>query len=171
MKTSSIIFFLLHLGLTQVIGQYSESSKHYKVESKALDEVYLKFSKAYQDLDSTAFKHIYADNAYYLDSDKVPIGHGRKYIDSFFGGFINWVRSNGNQMDIISHIISRQIYDCGVAIDIGYYKVPVTGPKPANYTGKFVNVFAKQPDGSWKFIVDSYSASPLEEFDKAKDMR
>lgn len=141
-----------------------------------LDEVYQRFSAAYDRLDADAVASLYTEEAQYLtpSSDR-PIRQGRAAIKQSFEAFFNSIRDRQAALDISFRIVDRSISG-DLAYDVGYYKLVVSYPEdpakePSTSAGKFVVVAKKQADGTWQFHVDGYSSTPVAAFDEAEDLR
>lgn len=139
---------------------------------KQIDQLYQKFSEAYDSLDVDKVSNIYAEDAYYLiPNPKAPILEGRPSIQRSFAGFIEGAANNNRQIDITFRIINRTIAD-SLAFDVGYYRTRSKPDTAAEFeegggVGKFVTVMGLMPDGKWKFLLDGYNPAPYEAFSKA----
>ena len=52
------------------------------------------------------------------------------------------------------------VQSCDVAYEYGTYDMRLTGPDgPMNDRGKYVTIWRKQPDGTWKISLDMFNTS------------
>lgn len=53
--------------------------------------------------------------------------------------------------------LTRVLEASGVALVVGEWSFAGTGPdgKPVNLTGHNADVLRRQPDGSWRFVIDN----------------
>jgi uncharacterized protein (TIGR02246 family) len=97
---------------------------------------------------------IYADDASLLPPG-FPPQEGRDAIRKFWGGLLG---AYTVRFDVNSDKIEGR---GDLAYAVGHYKLSATpkakGPPPIEEEGKFVEVLKRQPDGSWKYVVDMYS--------------
>ena len=126
-----------------------------------IDQVYETFSKAYDLLDSELIKTLYEPDAFYF-YPQTPVQRG---YENFMGGFEDMFRrakADEVKLKIEFRIIERnQISDH--AYDVGYYRLSRSNGQVS--VGKFVTILRLQQDGSWKFVLDTYSSAPLEAFE------
>ena len=126
--------------------------------NESIDSLYQQFSNAYSDLDTSQFKSIYAQDAYYLQ----PKAHHFKGIDALiengFAGWFGWMKEGNGTLSISFRIIERELQE-NLGYDIGYYKVIQKRPEEEDEIseGKFVVVTKKQDNGEWRFQVDAYN--------------
>jgi len=135
-------------------------------DDAAIDALYDRFSRAYDELDSQAVVALYTEDALYLSGDR-PIRQGSAAVAEAFS-FLDRIRQEGGTTSITFRSVDRSI-EGNLAHDVGYYKTVFTPPggEPRASAGKFVVVLKKQADGSWRFHVDGYNAAPLEAFDQS----
>lgn len=141
------------------LGQQSFAADRHAAESelKALDEQW-SASAARNDLDGTV--SFYADDAVLLPPN-APIATDRKAIRDSWAGLLGpntavswkWAKVEVAQSGELAYIY-------------GNYKLMIgasSGSGPINDTGKFLEVWKKQPGGKWKCIVDTYNSDlPLQ---------
>ncbi len=127
----------------------------------AIDKVYETFSEAYVQLDGDMVQALYEPDAYYF-YPKIPVQRGH---DSFMDGFRDMFKRAAD--DGISLLIEFRILERKMlgdhAYDVGYYRLSKSDGNVD--VGKFVTILKEQADGSWKFILDTYSSAPIEAFD------
>jgi uncharacterized protein (TIGR02246 family) len=97
---------------------------------------------------------IYADDASLLPPN-LPPQEGRDAIRKFWGGFLGAYTA---RFEVNSETVEGR---GDLAYTIGHYKLSATpkakGPPPIEEEGKFVEILKRQPDGSWKYVVDMFS--------------
>jgi uncharacterized protein (TIGR02246 family) len=106
--------------------------------------------------DADAVAAVYASDGALL-APNLPLQRGRNAIRSFWAGFFN---AYTVKFDIMSDMIEGR---GDLAYNMGSYRFTAV-PKDKNATGvadegKFVEILKKQPDGSWKYVVDIYNSS------------
>jgi uncharacterized protein (TIGR02246 family) len=106
--------------------------------------------------DVDAVAAVYARDASLL-APNLPPQKGQTAIRSFWGGFFN-------AYTVKFEISSDTIEGRGdLAYNVGQYRftaVPKVRSNPGVADeGKFLEVLKKQPDGSWKYVVDMYSSN------------
>lgn len=127
---------------------------------KGIDEIYRKFSKAYDDLDAKAVADLYTGNAAYLSpGSEIRIGNDR-ILESFTRSFES-VKNRKERRSIRFRIFQREVVG-DLGYDVGIYTLTATGSDGESRTdrGKYVVVTKKGSDGKWRFAVDGYSGLP-----------
>jgi uncharacterized protein (TIGR02246 family) len=99
---------------------------------------------------------VYATDASLLPPN-LPLRRGRTAIQAFWGGLLE---AYTVQFESGSDVIEGR---GDVAYNMGHYRFTAL-PKEKNSPGiadegKFVEILKKQPDGSWKYIVDIYNSN------------
>jgi ketosteroid isomerase-like protein len=99
---------------------------------------------------------VYATNAALLPPN-LPPQKGRGAIKSFWGGFLS-------AYTVRFELGSDAVEGRGdLAYNMGHYRftaVPKVKADPGVADeGKFLEILKKQPDGSWKYVVDMYSSN------------
>jgi uncharacterized protein (TIGR02246 family) len=99
---------------------------------------------------------LYANNAALLPPN-LPPQKGRTAIRTFWGGFFKVYTV---RFEIGSDVMEGR---GDLAYNMGHYRftaVPKAKADPGVADeGKFVEILRKQPDGSWKYVVDMYSSN------------
>jgi uncharacterized protein (TIGR02246 family) len=106
--------------------------------------------------DAEGVAAVYADDGAVL-APNLPPQKGRDAIKSFWGGFLD-------AYTVRFEVVSDTIEGRGdLAYNLGHYRfsaVPkAKGVPGVADEGKFVEILKKQPDGSWKYVVDMYSSN------------
>lgn len=103
---------------------------------------------------ANAFREFAAPEALSLPMDEAPV-HGREAIFRAMSdsspGELRW-RPVGADLARSS--------DLGYTLGTYEFRPRDAGAQPETSHGKYVTVWKKQPDGSWKFVVDIGNASP-----------
>lgn len=123
-----------------------------------IDDVYARFARAYDELDSAALGALYTADALYLPAGG-PMQRGREEIEAGFRRFFDHVRAADARLTIAFEILDRRVAD-GLATDVGIYTLQQIGPdgeaRPPD-RGKFTVVASRDDDGAWRFHVDAFS--------------
>ncbi len=106
--------------------------------------------------DAEGVAAVYADNGALL-APNLPPQKGRAAIKAFWGGFLD---AYGVRFEVASDTIEGR---GDLAYNQGHYRftaVPkAKGVPGVADEGKFLEILKKQPDGSWKYVVDMYSSN------------
>ena len=106
--------------------------------------------------DATAVAAAYAIDASLLPPN-LPVQRGRTAIRAFWAGLVDAYT--------VTFEISPDIIEGrgDLAYDMGHYRftaVPKSKSAPGIADeGKFVEILKKQPDGTWKYVVDIYNSN------------
>lgn len=151
------VTFLLPIGL---LGQEAVTFDPGVKSHNGIDNIYRKFSKAYDDLDPAAVANLYTDDAAYL-SPGSEITIGRDTILANFTRSFASVKERKIKWKITFRIVQREVGD-DLGYDVGIYSLTATQEDGGSRTdrGKFVVVTKKGKDGVWRFQVDGYSDLP-----------
>jgi ketosteroid isomerase-like protein len=99
---------------------------------------------------------VYSGNAALLPPN-LPPQKGRAAIHSFWAGFLN---AYTVRFELGSDVVEGR---GDLAYNVGHYRftaVPKAKSDPGVADeGKFVEILRRQPDGSWKYVVDMYSSN------------
>jgi uncharacterized protein (TIGR02246 family) len=115
---------------------------------KVMEDKIAAFAEAYKRGDATGCAAIYSEDAFQLAPNQ-PMLRGKQAIKEFFQGVI----------DQVGGTLSTQIVEFGVEGDLAYQMgtVTFTGTKTPDQ-GKFVHIFRRQQDGSWKMHVAIFNS-------------
>ena len=106
--------------------------------------------------DAEGVAAVYADDGALL-APNLPPQKGRAAIKAFWGGFLD---AYSVRFEVASDTIEGR---GDLAYNQGHYRftaVPkAKGVPGVADEGKFLEILKKQPDGSWKYVVDMYSLS------------
>ena len=92
----------------------------------------------------------YAEDATLLLADRPPI-KGRDAIESFLQEYA----TSGANLTPVDPLEVRSSGEMGCCVGTYEFVVPAKNGTPTTERGKFVTVFMRQSDGSWKAVVDS----------------
>lgn len=92
----------------------------------------------------------YSENATLFLADRPPV-RGRAAIEAMLQEFA----SAGAKLVLVESLEIRSSGDMGVCAGTYVFEMPSAGGAPVEQRGKFVTVFMRQPDGSWKAVIDS----------------
>jgi len=153
MRTARVLFPIVFVILTVSCRPPAE------VDHRAADAAALQ--KADEEWSATAGKHdvegtvaFYADDAVVLPPNE-PMAVDAKTIDQVWSSLL------GPNTALSWKASKAEVAKSG---DLGYvygtYEFSMKDPKggPIHDTGKFAEIWRKQPDGRWKCIVDTYNS-------------
>jgi uncharacterized protein (TIGR02246 family) len=106
--------------------------------------------------DAAGVAAVYADDGAVL-APNLPPQKGRDAIRAFWGGFFD-------AYTVRFEVVSDTIEGRGdLAYNKGHYRFTAV-PKATNVPGvadegKFIEILRRQPDGSWKYVLDMYSSN------------
>jgi ketosteroid isomerase-like protein len=125
--------------------------------SRTMDSLYAVFTRAYETLTPGLVSNLYAEDAFYL-SPGDTIQRGRAYIHGSFARFFDSVRARGDSISIAFEIVDRRVSG-GLGTDVGYYNLRSwpKGEAPRTSRGKFVVIWQRRADGTWRIQADGYS--------------
>jgi ketosteroid isomerase-like protein len=92
----------------------------------------------------------YAEDATLFLSDRPPV-RGRAAIEAALGEYA----ATGAKLSPVEPVEIKSSGDMGVCAGTYVFETPSENGKPVEQRGKFVTVFMRQPDGSWKAMIDS----------------
>ena len=92
----------------------------------------------------------YAKDAILFVSDRAPV-KGRAAIEAVLGEYA----SAGAKLSPVQPTEIKSSGDMGVCAGTYVFEVPVERGAPVEQRGKFVTVFMREPDGSWRAVIDS----------------
>jgi len=118
-----------------------------KSEVEAASQAWL---DAFNAGDATGVAKQYADDARLLPPN-AEIVEGRQAIEGFVGGFV----STGAKLAFTTLTVHETPTLCAT---VGTYDLTFPGEVPDD-RGKYVEVWAKQSDGSWQMVADMFSSS------------
>ena len=137
---------LLALGAVPARGQDAAEA------GAAFDRVYEEFSRAYRDGDPAGVAALYTEDAWYLapgDSiERGEVGRHFEWLSSYEPG-----RGPVVEFEIVDRAVAG---DQGY--DIGYYRIRAAGASEESASGgKFIVVWKRGADGTWRIHADGYS--------------
>lgn len=134
------------------VSQMGTSNDRATVQ-RSIDSSNAKFTADMTKGDVAGMSSVYADDATVF-APNTKAAHGRAEIDKANTGMLSQISVSGFKLAVTDLIISGDY-----AIESGTYEMtvkPKTG-KEMRDVGKFVAVWKKQPDGSWKIIKDIFN--------------
>jgi ketosteroid isomerase-like protein len=118
-----------------------------------VEAVNARFLKAFTNQDLDDLLSLYDSKARLLPPN-APMAEGRAAIRQVFQGFVD-MGANSLDLQIV------EVHESGdLVIDVGRYVLGIVLPSGESLEdrGKYVDVFQRQPDGSLKFIVDTFNS-------------
>ena len=118
----------------------------------AFDRAYEEFSRAYREADPAGVAALYTEEAWYLSpGDSIQQGQVVRHFE--------WLSSyeSGTGPVVEFEILDREISG-DLGYDIGYYSIRAAdAPEGSGSGGKFIVVWKRGADGTWRIHADSYS--------------
>jgi len=121
-----------------------------------IDAIYATFTKGYRDLNVDLVSNLYTPDANYLAPGSV-MTDGKNKIRDNFANFFDYVKKNGNTMEIKFRILNRDV-DKRIGYEVGIYTINTfkDGKQVQTGQGKFF-VVTKKIGKQWYFRFDGYS--------------
>ncbi|HEU4463559.1 MAG TPA: nuclear transport factor 2 family protein [Gemmatimonadota bacterium] len=139
-------WLVLVLGVAPARGQDAPDA------GAAFDRVYEEFSRAYRDGDPAGVAALYTDDAWYLaPGDSIQRGEVLRHFE--------WLSSYepGRGPVVEFEIVDRAVTG-DLGYDVGYYRIRAAGaPEESASGGKFIVVWKRGADGTWRIHADGYS--------------
>ena len=109
--------------------------------------------EAFNGGDAAGVARMYAEDGRILPPN-TEIQQGRAAIEAFVKEFVQL----GAQLSFVLLTVHESADLCAA---VGRYEmeIPVPGGEPMKDSGKFVEIWARQPDGSWLIVDDIFSSS------------
>ncbi len=124
-------------------------------EEAAIRDTYAGCLKASQAMDIERVLSCWADDGSAFPPN-APIATGKEAIRPFYS---EWFANPGFALS--SQQTKVEVSRAGdLAYDVGAYELTLNDPqgKPVTDRGKFVHVWKKQPDGSWRVVVAIFNS-------------
>ncbi len=156
MRKALFLLFILFVSFS-INAQSPDLTLENGVKShKEIDAIYATFTKGYRDLNVELVVDLYTEDANYLASGNV-MTDGRDKIRENFSGFFDYVKKNGNTMEIKFRILQREV-DRKLGYELGIYTINTfkDGKQVQSSQGKFF-VVTKRIGKKWYFRFDGYS--------------
>lgn len=115
-----------------------------------IDRLNALVTRAFNEGDVKACAAAYAEDATLLVAERPPI-KGRNAIAAFLSEY----SSAGAKLRPVEVLEVRASGDMGCCAGRYEFTMPSESKAPSVHGGKFVTVFMRQSDGSWKAVVDS----------------
>lgn len=160
MKKISLIIILLFTFSLFIFAQTPDLVLENGVKShKEIDSIYSTFTKGYRDLNVDLVANLYTEDANYLAPGNEMMD-GRGKIRESFTSFFDYVKTNGETMEIKFQILKREV-DKRLGYDLGIYTINTfkDGKQIRTGQGKFL-VVTKKIGNKWYFRFDGYSDVP-----------
>ena len=137
-----------------------------------VNAIYERMSAAYGELDSQAFRDIYAEDATYLRSDRNPMLTDVEAIIGNFERYFSSVRGENGRLELLFRVVKR---DCTESLcsDVGWYKLNRYGGDgeiAGTSYGRFLTTPGLGDDGMWRFIADVDTGAEAVHWDSATEV-
>lgn len=136
-----------------MIATYSDSA----AVRRAIDANLARFAAAFKRGDANALRALYADDAVQLNPN-LPAWEGAEAIRQGFTGFFHTMTVSEASFTTRDVLISGTM-----AVERGNYAlrlVPRDGGPEVSDRGKYLTVWMRQQDGSWKIVRDISNPDP-----------
>ncbi|MEI6858943.1 MAG: DUF4440 domain-containing protein [Shewanella sp.] len=133
-------------------------------DNKAINQLYIQFIQAFNQLDAGIIENIYAENACYIpENENIGITLGRDSIIAIYTAFFVKIKNKKGRIEVDFRVVERHMENKSVT-DIGYYLIrfhpSVDTEEPiSEFAGKFVHISKKNTDGQWYLTVDTNNHS------------
>ena len=117
---------------------------------QAITKLSTMVTKAFNRGDVKTCVESYAEDATLFLADRPPI-KGRDAIESFLQEYA----MSGAKLAPVNPLEVRSSGEMGFCVGTYEFVVPSEYGNPTTERGKFVTVFMRQSDGSWKAVIDS----------------
>jgi ketosteroid isomerase-like protein len=117
---------------------------------QAFEKLNTKVIEAFNSSDIKTCVESYTEDATLLLADRPPI-KGWKAIEAALQEYAD----AGAKLLPVEQLETRSSGDMGVCVGTYAFEMPLEGSAPVKQRGKFVTVFMRQSDGSWKAVIDS----------------
>ena len=152
-KFCLVLLLALVLTLITFTGQAMEGTDIAQVR-KAIENGNLKFGEAVRQGNGAAIAALYTDDATLMPPNSEMI-NGKSGIEAFWKG--------GLEMGIRDAVLTTvEVLGMGdLACEIGQYKLKIQpgGQAALEDNGKYIVIWKRQADGSWKLHVDIWNTS------------
>ena len=144
----------------------------FSADGAGVNAIYERMSAAYGELDSQAFRDIYAEDATYLRSDRNPMLTDVEAIIGNFERYFSSVRGENGRLELLFRVVKR---DCTESLcsDVGWYKLNRYGGDgeiAGTSYGRFLTTPGLGDDGMWRFIADVDTGAEAVHWDSATEV-
>jgi uncharacterized protein (TIGR02246 family) len=156
--TRAVLFVTLMVAIAQIAHAGSKAKDGGVREARAaIEEANTQFSKAFEQGDSKTLAEMYTSDAIAFPPDSQMI-EGNKAI----GEFWKTIRNSGVTSATLTTLdVGR---DGDIAYEVGKVSLTIQaeGKQPTKAVAKYVVVWKRQADGSWKLHRDIWNSAPPE---------
>jgi len=117
---------------------------------QALAQLSIEVTQAFNRGDISACLSYYAEDAMVLLPNVAPL-KGSKAIEAFLREYI----TAGAKLTPVHPIEIHSSGEIGYCVGTYQFKMPTTSESSLKEVGKYVTVFKRQTDGSWKAVLDA----------------
>lgn len=140
------------------------SDNHQQLIDKQINQTYVEFIRAFDQLDAKPIMKLYSPTARYIpESEQAKIAVGPTEIYAQFEKFFKRIRHHNGKIKADFRVQDRQ-YNIGAINDIGYYLIRYypeksTGEPVVEFAGKFVTSYSQNKQRQWRITIDTNSKS------------
>jgi uncharacterized protein (TIGR02246 family) len=152
MKNKTPLLLILFLG----IGLYNLSAQNEKKEMEQLQKAISENDNAWNNIDIDKIVGMFAENGTLLNDDSDML-RGKVAIRKFFDSV-----EKGEKIEL-----KRDKVEVSLKGNMAYEIVNQTGSikylnkEPQTFVNKYIHVWEKQKDGSWKVLIDMNNRRPV----------
>jgi uncharacterized protein (TIGR02246 family) len=131
----------------------AEPKRDVAADTAAIKALNDKLTAAFNSMDAASMAALYADDAIMMDSNQAAV-EGKQAIQAVYEAR---VKENAGKMTLTAVFTLLETQVAGDwAYDRGNYTLTVTpkSGKPTETSGKYLTIYKRQPDGSWKIYRD-----------------
>lgn len=156
MTLRNVLLFAFALTLTFAGCQTAptpEPKRDVAADTAAINALNDKVTAAFNSMDAAALAALYADDAIMMDSNQAAV-EGKQAIQAVYEAR---VKENAGKMTLTAAFSPLETQVAGDwAYDRGNFTLTVTpkSGKPMETFGKYLTIYKRQPDGSWKIYRD-----------------
>jgi uncharacterized protein (TIGR02246 family) len=147
-----LVLSLILISCTQLFGPQPTGPAAVR---QAIEEAGFRFATALNQGDAAAVAALYVEDARLL-APNTPMISGRQGIQAFWQDYIHMTSSREVTLQV-----QKIDYNGDLAYEVGSYtlrfQLTASGSPPMTDDGKYVVVWKRQRDGSWKIAVDTWN--------------
>jgi uncharacterized protein (TIGR02246 family) len=152
MKNKTPLLLILFLG----IGLYNLSAQNEKKEMEQLQKAISENDNAWNNIDIDKIVRMFAENGTLLN-DNSDMLRGKVAIRKYFESAEKGVKMEFKRDKVEVSLKGNMAYE--IVNQTGSIKYP--DKEPQTFVNKYIHVWEKQKDGSWKVLIDMNNRRPV----------